>query len=581
MGEGSLAVAETGTQSLSKAEQRKLDSDHLRDPLLSELSNDDVRFTEDAVQLLKFHGSYQQHHRELRKTDKVRSWQMMLRLRSPGGRIPARLFLALDDLSNRLGDGTLRATTRQAFQMHGIAKADLKEVIGTIVRNMGSTLAACGDINRNVMAPPAPFEKGGYPVARRLADEIADLLSPEAAEGAYLDLWVDGDLSYRFKPSRAVQKARKRQSEGGVFSGSTEEPLYGDTYLPRKFKVAVTVPGDNSVDLLTQDIGLVAFTDPSGDLRGCNVYVGGGMGRTHNKEETFARTADCLGYIKGSQILDLVQAVVALQRDHGDRVVRRHARMKYLLHDRGIAWFREEIGRYFDGPIAPAQKETTPELLDYLGWHPQGDGLWFVGLPLLCGRLDGERKRGLRALVERYQPEIRLTANQDLLLCNIGKTQRQEISEALAELGWSEPTETSLLGRHAIACPALPTCGLAITESERILPQVLERLETLLDEEGIEQPILVRMTGCPNGCARPYMAELALVGSGVDQYQLWLGGSAGLTRLARPVLQRMPLADLETTLRPLLKLWLSRSPQASFGDFCHGLGEELDALLQA
>ena len=236
MGEGSLAVAETGTQSLSKAEQRKLDSDHLRDPLLSELSNDDVRFTEDAVQLLKFHGSYQQHHRELRKTDKVRSWQMMLRLRSPGGRIPARLFLALDDLSNRLGDGTLRATTRQAFQMHGIAKADLKEVIGTIVRNMGSTLAACGDINRNVMAPPAPFEKGGYPVARRLADEIADLLSPEAAEGAYLDLWVDGDLSYRFKPSRAVQKARKRQSESGVFSGSTEEPLYGDTYLPRKFR---------------------------------------------------------------------------------------------------------------------------------------------------------------------------------------------------------------------------------------------------------------------------------------------------------------------------------------------------------
>ena len=576
-----LAPDRSASTERSKFELLKAGSGHLREPLATELENELPFFTEQAVQILKFHGSYQQDNRDHRQKGQEKDWGMMLRLRSPGGRIPAQLYLALDSLADTYGNGSMRATTRQAFQLHGIPKQDLRTVVGTIVRNMGSTLAACGDINRNVMAPPAPYTKSGYPVARRLADDIADLLAPHAAAGAYLELWVDGEKRYKIRPSVKASKVRKQQHQEQLSSGDEQEPLYGSTYLPRKFKVAVTVPGDNSVDLLTQDLGLVAFTDLAGRLRGCNVYVGGGMGRTHNKEETFARTADCLGYIKGSQILDLVQAVVALQRDHGDRVVRRHARMKYLLHDRGIAWFREEIGRYFDGPIAPAQKETTPELLDYLGWHPQGDGLWFVGLPLLCGRLDGERKRGLRALVERYQPEIRLTANQDLLLCNIGKTQRQEISEAIAELGWSEPTETSLLGRHAIACPALPTCGLAITESERILPQVLERLETLLDEEGIEQPILVRMTGCPNGCARPYMAELALVGSGVDQYQLWLGGSAGLTRLARPVLQRMPLADLETTLRPLLKLWLSRSPQASFGDFCHSLGEELDALLQA
>ena len=576
-----LAPDRSASTERSKFELLKAGSGHLREPLATELENELPFFTEQAVQILKFHGSYQQDNRDHRQKGQEKDWGMMLRLRSPGGRIPAQLYLALDSLADTYGNGSMRATTRQAFQLHGIPKQDLRTVVGTIVRNMGSTLAACGDINRNVMAPPAPYTKSGYPVARRLADDIADLLAPHAAAGAYLELWVDGEKRYKIRPSVKASKVRKQQHQEQLSSGDEQEPLYGSTYLPRKFKVAVTVPGDNSVDLLTQDLGLVAFTDLAGRLRGCNVYVGGGMGRTHNKEETFARTADCLGYIKGSQILNLVQAVVALQRDHGDRVVRRHARMKYLLHDRGIAWFREEIGRYFDGPIAPAQKEATPELLDYLGWHPQGDGLWFVGLPLLCGRLDGERKRGLRALVERYQPEIRLTANQDLLLCNIGKTQRQEISEALGELGWSEPTETSLLGRHAIACPALPTCGLAITESERILPQVLERLETLLDEEGIEQPILVRMTGCPNGCARPYMAELALVGSGVDQYQLWLGGSAGLTRLARPVLQRMPLADLETTLRPLLKLWLSRSPQASFGDFCHGLGEELDALLQA
>ena len=253
-GNGRLAIEGAP---LPKAEQRKRDSDFLKKPLLDELSNELPYFSEDALQLLKFHGSYQQDDRDKREKGKDKTWQMMLRLRSPGGRIPAGLFLAMDELADRLGDGTLRATTRQAFQMHGVPKADLKEVIGTIVRSMGSTLAACGDINRNVMAPAAPFEKGGYPAARQLADDIADLLSPETAEGSYLDLWVDGDLSYRIKPNRSVKKARSRQLEGGVFSGDEREPLYGDTYLPRKFKVAVTVPGDNSVDLLTQDMSWV------------------------------------------------------------------------------------------------------------------------------------------------------------------------------------------------------------------------------------------------------------------------------------------------------------------------------------
>ena len=578
-----MAEADSGSQTLSKAEQRKLDSDHLRDPLKAELANGGVRLTGDAGQPLKCHGSCPQHHRALRKTDKIRSWQMMLRLRSPGGRIPAQLFLALDDLSDRLGDGTLRATTRQAFQMHGIAKADLKEVIGTIVRNLGSTLAACGDINRNVMAPPAPFEKGGYPVARRLADEIADLLSPEAAEGAYLDLWVDGDLSYRFKPSTAVRHARERQHDPGVFSGSEDEPLYGDTYLPRKFKVAVTVPGDNSVDLLTQDIGLVAFTDPSGELRGCNVYVGGGMGRTHNKEETFARIADPLGYVAAGDVLDVVQAILALQRDHGDREVRKHARMKYLIHDKGINWFRETLCRdYFKGDLKGLRNEPKPKLQDYLGWHRQKAGMWFVGLPLLCGRLNTELKHALRRIVETYQLEIRLTANQDLLLCNIGTSQRATIRAALETIGFAVPEEPSPLARHAIACPALPTCGLAITESERILPDVLDRLDAQLRRLDIEKSLLIRMTGCPNGCARPYMAELGLVGNGVNQYQLWLGGTPNLQRLARPYLDKLPLNDLEKTIEPLLVSWKAAGGRRSFGDHIDKLGDqEVKALLAA
>ncbi|MFM8525775.1 MAG: NADPH-dependent assimilatory sulfite reductase hemoprotein subunit [Cyanobacteriota bacterium] len=558
---------------LSRSDQHKLASDYLREPLASELNNDHSHFTEGAVQILKFHGAYQQDNRDNRRKGEEKDWQVMLRLRNPGGRVPASLFLAIDELADRLGNGTLRATTRQAFQMHGVLKSDLREVIGTIVRQMGSTLAACGDINRNVMAPSAPFDRDGYPAARELAAQIADLLAPEEAQGAYLDLWVDGDIRYRIKPALPVRKARSRQQDGAVFSGDAKEPLYGATFLPRKFKIAVTVPGDNSVDLLTQDIGLVAFTTPQGRLIGCNVYVGGGMGRTHNKDETFARAADPLGFVAAADVLDLVQAIAALQRDHGDREQRRHARMKYLIHDRGISWFRQELARYLAVPLKPLRPEPRTKLLDYLGWHRQSAGLWFVGLPLMCGRLEGDLKAGLRRLVQTYQLEIRLTPNQDLLLCNIGTSQRAGLRQELAALGFDTPEEPPRLARHAIACPALPTCGLAITEAERALPAVLDRLEVLLQSLGIERSLLVRMTGCPNGCARPYMAELGLVGSGADHYQLWLGGSPGLTRLARPYLEKMPLRDLEATLTPLLSAWQDAGGRISFGDFVHRTDE--------
>ncbi|HRD41248.1 MAG TPA: NADPH-dependent assimilatory sulfite reductase hemoprotein subunit [Prochlorococcaceae cyanobacterium AMR_MDS_5431] len=556
----------------SKFEQLKANSNYLREPLSSELKNDTPFFTDGAVQILKFHGSYQQDNRDNRRKGQEKDWQMMLRLRNPGGRVPAQLYLAIDKLSEQLGNGTLRISTRQAFQMHGIPKIHLHEVISTIIRNLGSTLSACGDINRNVMAPAAPFEWGGYPAARKLADEIADLLAPQAAEGSYLDLWVDGDLSFRIKPSVLVEKVRSSQKNVPIFSGEEDEPLYGITFLPRKFKVGVTVPGDNSIDLLTQDIGLVAFADSSGKLEGCNVYVGGGMGRTHNKEETFARTADPLGYVEGENVLDLVQAILALQRDYGNRQVRRHARMKYLINERGIVWFKQKVAEYFKGSLHRMRLEGNTKLSDYLGWHKQSCSLWFVGLPLLCGRLGGELKRELRGLVEKYQVEIRLTANQDLLLCNIEDNDLDQFKVDLANVYESAQSFTPL-ARHAIACPALPTCGLAITESERIFPKVLDRLDALLSDLDIKTNILVRMTGCPNGCARPYMAELGLVGSGVDQYQLWLGGTPNLMRLAKPYLQRMPLDELETVLRPLFSGWRESSNHRSFGDYIEDIGE--------
>ena len=559
----------------TKFEQFKADSNYLQEPLATELKNKIDHFTNDAVQLLKFHGSYQQDNRDNRQKGANKDWQMMLRLRSPGGRIPSSLFVALDELSDRLGNGSLRATTRQAFQMHGIRKENIQEVIGTIVRSMGSTLAACGDINRNVMAPAAPYEKGAYPASRKLANEIANLLTPIAAEGSYLDLWVDGDLSYRIRPSKNVNQARKKQQEGAIFSGDEKEPLYGATYLPRKFKCAVTVPGDNSVDLLTHDIGLVAFSMPNGELKGCNVYVGGGMGRTHNNEKTFARTADSLGYVAAENVLDLVQSILALQRDYGDRKARRHSRMKYLLNDMGIEWFKKELTtKYFAKPIKQIHKEPITKLEDYLGWHRQSKGIWFVGIPLLSGRLKDKLKKGLRALVEKHQIEIRLTPNQDILLCNIGDYLKSSVKKGLDSLGISQPDKIKRLEKHAIACPALPLCGLAITEAERTLPSVLNRIDNLMHELGIDETILIRMTGCPNGCARPYMAELALVGSGLDQYQLWLGGTPNLQKLAKPYLQRMSIHKLETTLKPLLISWRDTGKGICLGEHIGKLGDQ-------
>jgi len=559
---------------VSKFENFKKGSDFLKEPLASELKNESDHFTNDAVQLLKFHGSYQQDNRENRKPGKSKDWQMMLRLRSPGGEIPGKLFLSLDELSDKLGNGTLRVTTRQAFQMHGIRKDNLKEVIKSIVNSMGSTLAACGDINRNVMAPAAPFETSEYITARTLAVKVADLLTPVAGQGTFLELWADGDLEYTIKPDKEIEENRKLQFKENVFSGTKQEPLYGSTYLPRKFKCAVTVPGDNSVDLLTNDIGIVAFTSKEGIFEGCNFYIGGGMGRTHNNEETFARIADPLGYVEKEDTYELIQSIVAIQRDYGDRKSRKNSRMKYLLHRKGIKWFKKILlDKYFRKEIKPLRKESENKLIDYLGWHKQNEDYFFVGLPLLSGRLSGKKKSLIRDLVEENDLNLRLTPNQDILLCNIPNKNKSKIKKALKKIGYDNLNDINEIQRHALACPALPLCGLAMTEAERILPEVLTRIENLLTDMNIEKTILFRMTGCPNGCTRPYMAELALVGSGQNKYQLWLGGSKNLQRLAKPYLQRMELDDLEKTIQPLLKFWKKSSAEKDFGDFINNQKE--------
>jgi len=567
-----------GDTKRSKVENIKENSRFLREPLASELLTDTNHFSETAVQILKFHGSYQQDNRDHRTKGQEKEYQMMLRTRNPGGFISPELYLTLDRLSDQFGNHTLRATTRQGFQLHGILKHNLKATISAIVHSLGSTLGACGDLNRNVMAPPAPFkDRPEYQLARDYANHIADLLRPQTE--AYYEIWLDGEKFLSAEEHPDVVAARQRNSNGTVIHNN-EEPIYGTHYMPRKFKCAVTVPGDNSIDAYTQDVTLVVITDRAGKLKGFNVLAGGGLGRTHNKEETFARAADEIGYVDQQDIFDLMKAIVATQRDYGDRANRRHARMKYLIHDWGVERFRQQVETYLGKPLKPFKKLPKWTFYDYLGWHEQGDGQWFVGIPIENGRVldraDLRLKTALRQIVEQFNLPMLVTPNQSVLFYDIPAEVRDGVQAILTDCGIQKETDLDPLVRYAMACPALPLCGLAITESERVMPGILQRLRTLLTRLGLQdEHFVVRMTGCPNGCARPHMAELGFVGSAPEAYQVWLGGSPDQTRLARPYLERMADAALEATLEPLLVFFRDgRRAGESFGDFCNRVGFE-------
>jgi sulfite reductase (ferredoxin) len=567
----------------SKAEILKQGSNFLRGSLAQELQADTPSFSQDGVQILKFHGSYQQKDRDY-EAQKARGetpqYSMMLRTRTPAGIIPWQLYLALDRLSDQYGNQTLRATTRQGFQMHGILKENLKTVIANITEHMGSTVGACGDINRNVMAPPAPFKHlPAYRHAQDYAVRIADLLAPQG--GAYYDIWLDGEQVITGELPE-VTHARNEQGLGTVNTNipDSPEPIYGDVYLPRKFKMAIAVPGDNSVDLFTNDIGLVVIVSDDGELEGFNVYVGGGLGRSHNNEQTIVRLADGIGFVPKQEIYRVVKAIVAVQRDHGDRVNRKHARFKYLLHDWGVEKFKQVLLDYYPTPLAPLRELPPFAYQDYLGWHEQGDGKHFLGISIENGRVKDEDKyqlkTALREIISTYQLPIHLTPNHNLLICEVPATAKADIQSICDRYGISAPSQIDPLVRYSMACPALPTCGLAITESERILPSVLQRIRSLLHRLGLDNLELVtRMTGCPNGCARPYMAELGFVGSGNQEYQLWLGGNFPSTRLAQPFIQRLHLDQLEHHLEPLFICFQQNHLQhESFGDFCDRVGHD-------
>jgi sulfite reductase (ferredoxin) len=566
----------------SKVEGIKERSNFLREPVASELLLDTNAFSDDGIQLIKFHGSYQQDNRDNRVKGQEKDYSMMLRTRSPGGFVPPELYLVIDRLSDEYGNHTIRVTTRQAFQLHGVLKKNLKTVISTIVKNMGSTLSACGDVNRNVMSPPAPFRnRPEYDYARKYANNIADLLAPQS--GAYYEVWLDGEKVLTGEEDPEVVAARKRNINGSNIENSPE-PIYGTHYLPRKFKISVTVPGDNSVDLFSQDISLVVLTNDRGELEGFNVYAGGGLGRTHGKEDTFPRLADPIGYVDKADVYDVVKAIVATQRDHGDRSDRRHSRMKYLVEEWGVEKFRSKVEEYFGKAIEPFRPLPEFQFRNYLGWNEQGDGKLFYGISVQNGRIkdDGafRLKTALKKIVTRYNLPMLLTPSQNVLLYDIEKSDRQRINRILREHGIERPDKIDPLVRDAMACPALPTCGLATTEAERVSLPLLTRIRLLLDKVGLpNESFIVRMTGCPNGCARPYLAELAFVGSGPNTYQVWMGAAPNQTRLAKVFIERMNLDDLETVLEPVFVFFKKeRKPGESFGDFCDRVG--LDAIHQ-
>jgi sulfite reductase (ferredoxin) len=545
----------------------KAGSRYLRAPLAEELAAGGARVSEDAYQILKFHGSYQQDDRDQRnarrKAGEEYAYGFMIRLRLPGGDVHPGLWEGLDDLAAAFGRDTLRLTTRQSIQLHFIPKADLRTVIRAVNDRLASTLGACGDVNRNVMAAPLPLTDQRYQAVREAARAVSEHLLPRTK--AYAELWLDGEEVARIGPDdgEAVE----------------EEPLYGRTYLPRKFKTCVTVAGDNSVDLFTHDLGFAGIFEAD-RLMGWNVYVGGGLGRTHRKPETFPRLADALGFVPPDDLLRIAEAVVVVQRDHGDRTNRRHARLKYLIHDRGIDWFRERVEAALGTTLASPRAVDWDRADDRLGWHAQGDGAWFHGLRVENGRVrdagDGKLRAALRTLAVRHGIAFRVTPNQNLYLRDVPAHRRGSVDEVLEAHGLTRSDREHGLHRLSMACPALPTCGLAVTEAERALPGLLDELQALIDDLSLVAPTpTVRMTGCPNGCARPYVAEIGLVGDAVDRYQVWLGGDRAGTRLARPVAERVHKADLPALLRPVLERYRDeRRPDEGLGDFVIRAGIE-------
>ncbi len=507
-------------------------------------------FSEDDNQFLKFHGSYQQDDRDLRKTGK--KYIMMIRGRIPGGVMTARQWCVFDELATTYGNNTLRITTRQSIQFHGVLKGNLRPLIKRINDSLLSTLAACGDVNRNVLAPPTPAYTQAREQVFQDCHQVALALAPQTK--AYHSIWIDG-----------VQL----DNEDAV-NQNFVDPLYGKTYLPRKFKIAFVIPPVNDLDVFTNCLGFIAVVE-NDQLVGYNLAVGGGMGRSHGNTVTYPRLADVIGFFPPDKLVAVAKAVLTIHRDFGDRTDRKHARLKYVVAERGVDFMRAEVNQRAGLTLAAARPYRFTTMSDLYGWRKAVDGTWFLGLFVEMGRVKDAQKTALRQVAEKCAGiEFRLSANQNVILANVTEADKTVINALLAAHGVKTENQASVLLAASMACPALPTCGLALAESERMLPGLIERLEKLCADLGLGgEEIIIRSTGCPNGCARPYMAEIAFVGKAPGRYQVWLGGNASGTRLNRVWKDMMKDADIENELRPVLAQYAKeRNGNERFGDWC-------------
>jgi len=540
----------------SDVERIKEESNYLRgtlkesmlEPLSAGISDDDNR-------LMKFHGSYLQDDRDLRNERQKQklepAYQFMLRVRMPGGVATPDQWLVMDELADKYGNGTLKLTTRQTFQMHGILKWNMKKTIQAIHASLLDTIAACGDVNRNVMCNPNPYKSDVHLEVYEWAKKLSNDLLPRTR--AYHELWLDEE-KVASTPDVEV------------------EPMYGPLYLPRKFKIGIAVPPSNDIDVYSQDLGLIAIVE-DGKLIGFNVAIGGGMGMTHGDKATYPQLAKVIGFCKPEQIYDVAEKTITIQRDYGNRSVRKNARFKYTVDRLGLETVKEELENRLGWKLEEAKPFHFDSNGDRYGWEKGLNGKWHFTLFVQGGRVadyDGYKlKTGLREIAKIHKGDIRLTANQNLIIANVSAQKKKKITELIDQYGLTDGAHYTALRRSSMSCVALPTCGLAMAEAERYLPQLIEKVEEIIDENGLrEEEITIRMTGCPNGCARPALGEIAFIGKSVGKYNMYLGAAFDGSRLNKMYRENIGEEEILSELRVLLSRYAKeREDGEHFGDF--------------
>jgi len=548
-------------ETISKAEAVKQHSRQLRGHIGRDIADIANPFDKEGYALLKFHGVYQGYDRdsatELKQRGESKVWQFMVRVRIPGGRLTAEQYLGLDAIAGDHADGTLRITTRQSIQFHGVVKSRLKAAIAAVNHSLLTTLAACGDVVRTVTTVPAPIRDAAHDRLEADARRLSTHLLPQT--GAYHEIWVDGE---KWQDAAA----------------EPVDPLYGERYLPRKFKIGLAIPEDNTIDVLTNDLAILARWE-GGRLVGYDFLLGGGHGMTHNNAKTYPRLATPVAFVLPDDLLAAAAAVVKLHRDWGDRGNRRHARLKYVIAEHGEDWARARLGEYLGKDLEPARPLPRLSVPDHLGWHEQRDGKLYLGIPVASGRIADAGpglglRTALREIVARFRCDPILMPSQDIILSEIHPEHRDAITALLRAHKVRLAGNISPAERWALACPALPTCGLALTEAERVRDDIVAQIQQRLAYHGLAQERLsIRITGCPNGCARPYTGDIGIVGRMPGYYALFVGGDFEGTRLNTAVADKVALDAIGETLGPLLALFAAaRFADEGFGDFCHRLG---------